>query len=151
MEDLLHVDPLELEIGFRLIGLADPTRGGDLLDRLKRFASGWRGRTGLIVPQVRIHDEIGLAPNEYRVKIRGNMVGQGTAYSGRLLAVPPGGMVTPAGWSRRHRPASPDSRQSGFMPTAAKWPSWRVAACLMRRRWSPAISVRSSPTTRTSS
>ena len=35
MEDLLHVDPLELEIGFRLIGLADPTRGGDLLSRLK--------------------------------------------------------------------------------------------------------------------
>jgi flagellar biosynthesis protein FlhA len=49
---------------------------------------------GLIVPQVRIHDEIGLPPNEYRVKIRGTIVGQGLAYAGRLLAVPPAGLVT---------------------------------------------------------
>ena len=49
---------------------------------------------GLIVPQVRIHDEIGLPPNEYRVKIRGTIVGQGIAYAGRLLAVPPAGLVT---------------------------------------------------------
>ena len=41
MEDLLHVDPLELEIGYRLIGLADPTRGGDLLAGSGPSASGW--------------------------------------------------------------------------------------------------------------
>jgi flagellar biosynthesis protein FlhA len=56
---------------------------------------------GLIVPQVRIHDEIGVAPNEYRVKIRGTVVGHGTAYSGRLLAIPPSGLVNP-----------PDGRES---------------------------------------
>jgi flagellar biosynthesis protein FlhA len=94
MEDLLHVDPLELEIGFRLIGLADPTRGGDLLGRLKTVRQRVAREMGLIVPQVRIHDEIGLPPNEYRVKIRGNQVGQGIAYAGRLLAVPPPGLVT---------------------------------------------------------
>ena len=94
MEDLLHVDPLELEIGFRLIGLADPTRGGDLLDRLKTVRQRVAREMGLIVPQVRIHDEIGLAPHEYRVKIRGTVVGQGIAYAGRLLAVPPAGLVT---------------------------------------------------------
>ena len=94
MEDLLHVDPLELEIGFRLIGLADPTRGGDLLDRLKTVRQRVAREMGLIVPQVRIHDQIGLAPNEYRVKIRGTVVGQGIAYAGRLLAVPPAGLVT---------------------------------------------------------
>ena len=43
---------------------------------------------------MRIHDEIGLAPHEYRVKIRGTVVGQGIAYAGRLLAVPPAGLVT---------------------------------------------------------
>ena len=91
MEDLLHVDPLELEIGFRLIGLADPTRGGDLLDRLKTVRQRVAREMGLIVPQVRIHDEIGLPPHEYRVKIRGTIVGQGIAYAGRLLAVPPAG------------------------------------------------------------
>ena len=62
MEDLLHVDPLELEIGFRLIGLADPTRGGDLLERLRTVRQRVARELGLIVPQVRIHDEIGLAP-----------------------------------------------------------------------------------------
>ena len=91
MEDLLHVDPLELEIGFRLIGLADPVRGGDLLGRLKTVRQRVAREMGLIVPQVRIHDEIGLPPHEYRVKIRGTIVGQGIAYAGRLLAVPPAG------------------------------------------------------------
>jgi len=94
MEDLLHVDPLELEIGFRLIGLADPIRGGDLLGRLKTVRQRVAREMGLIVPQVRIHDEIGLPPHEYRVKIRGTIVGQGIAYAGRLLAVPPAGLMT---------------------------------------------------------
>ncbi len=94
MEDLLYVDPLELEIGFRLIGMADPTRNGDLLGRLKTVRQRVAREMGLIVPQVRIHDEIGLAANDYRVKIRGTQVGQGIAYAGRLLAVPPAGMVT---------------------------------------------------------
>jgi flagellar biosynthesis protein FlhA len=94
MEDLLHVDPLELEFGFRLIPLADLSRGGDLLGRLKTVRQRVARDMGLIVPQVRIHDEIGLAPNEYRVKIRGTIVGQGLAYAGRLLAVPPAGLVT---------------------------------------------------------
>ncbi len=94
MEDLLHVDPLELEIGFRLIALADPTRGGNLLDRLKSVRQRVAREMGLIVPQVRIHDQVGLAPHEYRVKIRGTVVGQGVAHAGRLLAVPPAGLVT---------------------------------------------------------
>ena len=94
MEDLLHVDPLELEIGFRLIPLADPARGGDLLTRLKMVRQTVAREMGLIVPQVRIHDELGLPPHEYRLKIRGAMVARGTAYAGRLLAVPPSGLQT---------------------------------------------------------
>src|SRR5689334_14944204 len=94
MEDLLHVDPLELEIGYRLIALADPTRGGDLLDRIRGVRQRVARELGLIVPQVRIRDEIGLGPHEYRLKIRGAVVGQGIAYAGRLLAVPPPGLVT---------------------------------------------------------
>ncbi len=93
MEDLLHVDPLELEIGYRLIGLADPTRGGDLLDRLRAVRHRVARDLGLIIPQVRIRDEIGLGPFDYRLKIRGAVVGQGVAYAGRLLAVPPAGLV----------------------------------------------------------
>ena len=92
MEDLLYVDPLELEIGYRLIGLADPTRGGDLLDRLRAVRQRVARDLGLIVPQVRIRDEIGLGPFDYRLKLRGAVVGQGIAYAGRLLAVPPSGL-----------------------------------------------------------
>jgi flagellar biosynthesis protein FlhA len=93
MEDLLHVDPLELEIGYRLIALAEPTRGGDLLDRLRAVRQRVARDLGLIVPQVRIRDELSLGPHEYRLKIRGTVVGQGVAYAGRLLAVPPAGLA----------------------------------------------------------
>ena len=94
VEDLLHVDLLELEIGYRLITLAEPTRGGDLLDRLRTIRHRVARELGLIVPQVRIHDEIGLGPHEYRLKIRGTVVGQGVAYARYLLAVPPAGLVS---------------------------------------------------------
>src|SRR5204863_654416 len=94
MEDLLQVDPLELEIGYRLIALAEPTRGGDLLDRIRGVRQRVARELGMIVPQVRIRDEMALNPHDYRLKIRGVAVGQGTAYAGRLLAVPPAGLVT---------------------------------------------------------
>jgi flagellar biosynthesis protein FlhA len=92
VEDLLHVDPLELEIGYRLILLADSTRGGDLLERIRAVRQRVARELGLIVPQVRIRDELSLGPNEYRIKLRGAVVGQGTAHAGRLLAVPPAGL-----------------------------------------------------------
>ncbi|MDG3002519.1 flagellar biosynthesis protein FlhA [Paludisphaera mucosa] len=92
MENLLHVDLLELEIGYRLISLADSTRGGNLLERLRTVRQDVARELGLIVPQVRIHDEIGLSAHEYRVKIRGTVVGAGSAYAGRLLAIPPAGL-----------------------------------------------------------
>ena len=101
MDDLLQVDPLELEIGYRLIGLADPARGGDLLERIRRVRQRVARELGLIVPQVRIRDEMGLGPNEYQVKIRGAAVGRGSAHAGRLLAIPPAGLV-----------ARPDGREA---------------------------------------
>ena len=112
MEDLLYVDPLELEIGYRLIALAEPTRGGDLLDRIRSIRRRVAQDLGLIVPQVRIRDEIGLGPHEYRLKIRGTVVGQGVAYAGRLLAVPPAGLV-----------ARPDGRD-GVDPTTGRPAVW---------------------------
>jgi flagellar biosynthesis protein FlhA len=94
MDDLLQVDPLELEIGIRLIKLSDPARGGDLLERLRGVRQRVARELGLIVPPVRIRDEIAIDKHEYRLKIRGTVVGQGIAYEGRLLAIPPAGMVS---------------------------------------------------------
>jgi flagellar biosynthesis protein FlhA len=88
IEDLLQVDPLEVETGYRLIALSDPARG-DLLERIRGVRQRVAREMGLIVPQVRIHDEIGLGAHEYRIRIRGAVVGHGVAYAGRLLAVPP--------------------------------------------------------------
>jgi flagellar biosynthesis protein FlhA len=93
IDELLQIEPLELEIGYRLIGLAESTRGGDLLDRIRAVRQRVTRELGLIVPHVRIRDEVALGPHQYRVKIRGAVVGQGTAYAGRLLAVPPFGIV----------------------------------------------------------
>jgi flagellar biosynthesis protein FlhA len=93
MEELLQVDPLELETGYRLIALSDPARG-DLLDRIRGVRQLVALELGLIVPQVRIHDEMALGPHDYRFRIRGVVVGQGVAYAGRLLAVPPAALIT---------------------------------------------------------
>jgi flagellar biosynthesis protein FlhA len=93
VEELLRVEPLELEIGYRLIALSDPARG-DLLRRVRAVRQRVARELGLIVPQVRIRDDLGVGPNDYRFKIRGATIARGTAYAGRLLAVPPAGLVT---------------------------------------------------------
>jgi flagellar biosynthesis protein FlhA len=96
VDDLLQVEPLELEIGFRLIGLADPSRGGELLERLQAIRHRVARELGVIVPQILTRDDPrGIRPNEYRLKIRGVVAGSGTAHAGRLLAIPPSGLVSP--------------------------------------------------------
>jgi flagellar biosynthesis protein FlhA len=93
IDELLQVNPLELEIGYRLISLTERDRGGNLLDRMREVRQQVARELGLIVPQVRIRDEVGLGPHQYRVKIRGAVVGQGVAYAGRLLAIPTNGLL----------------------------------------------------------
>ena len=129
MEDLLHVDPLELEIGFRLIGLADPTRGGDLLDRLKTVRQRVAREMGLIVPQVRIHDRD--RPAAQRIPRQDPRDGGGAG--DRLCRPAAGGAAGRAGHAARrprrrrpgHRPAGrldprrrPRGRRAGRLPRA---------------------------------
>jgi flagellar biosynthesis protein FlhA len=91
--DWLRVDAMELSIGYRLIALADPNRGGDLLDRLGRVRQRVARELGMIAPQVAIRDDLALQPQEYRIAIRGVTVANGTSYPGRLLAIIPPGMT----------------------------------------------------------
>jgi flagellar biosynthesis protein FlhA len=89
-EDQLLVDPLELELGVGLIRLADPAAGGDLLDRVTRVRHKVAQELGLILPKVRIRDNIRLEQREYRVKIRDVSVAKGEAYPEGRLAIDTG-------------------------------------------------------------
>ncbi|MEM1185851.1 MAG: flagellar biosynthesis protein FlhA [Planctomycetota bacterium] len=90
VEDLLKVDTLELEVGFGLVGLVDATQGGDLLDRITSVRRQLAVELGLVMPPVRIRDNVQLDPNEYRVKVRGAMVAKGRVEPGRQLAMDSG-------------------------------------------------------------
>jgi flagellar biosynthesis protein FlhA len=90
VEDYLHIDPMELEIGYGLIPLVDVKQGGDLLDRITMIRRQLATELGIIIPPIRIRDNIQLKPNEYRVKIRTIIVGKGELMSGAYLAMDPG-------------------------------------------------------------
>ncbi len=90
VEDYLHVDPMELEIGYGLIPLVDIKQGGDLLDRISQIRRQLASDLGIIIPPVRIRDNIMLKPNHYAIKIRRVKVGEGELMSGSYLAMNPG-------------------------------------------------------------
>ncbi|MBI3838919.1 MAG: flagellar biosynthesis protein FlhA [Planctomycetia bacterium] len=87
VEDYLAVDPMEVEIGVGLIRLADPKRGGDLLERIQRVRQNVALEMGLIMPKVRIRDNMRLDQNQYRIKIADVAVAEGRVYPGMLLAM----------------------------------------------------------------
>ncbi|NGM81136.1 flagellar biosynthesis protein FlhA [Paenibacillus sp. 7124] len=87
---LLSVDPIEFEFGYGLIPLADTQQGGDLLDRIIMIRRQCALEMGLVVPVIRIRDNIQLKPNEYVIKIKGNQVGGGELLLNHYLAMSPG-------------------------------------------------------------
>jgi len=90
VETLLKVDTLELEVGVGLVGLVDTATGGDLLDRISATRRQLAVELGLVMPPVRIRDNVQLQPHEYRIKVRGAPVAQGAIRTGKLLAMDPG-------------------------------------------------------------
>ncbi|MGM0880862.1 MAG: flagellar biosynthesis protein FlhA [Bacillota bacterium] len=87
---LLQVDPIEFEFGYGLIPLADTQQGGDLLDRIIMIRRQCALELGLVVPVIRIRDNIQLKPNEYVIKIKGNTVARGDLLLNHYLAMSPG-------------------------------------------------------------
>lgn len=86
VEDLLSVNALELEIGVGLLRLADPARGGDLMERITRLRHQIAVEVGIVMPRVRIRDNLQLEEYAYRMKVFDNVVADGTVYPLRLLA-----------------------------------------------------------------
>ena len=87
---LLQVDPIEFEFGYGLIPLADQKQGGDLLDRVIMIRRQIALEFGIVVPVIRIRDNIQLEPNEYVIKIKGNRVAGGEVLLDQYLAMSSG-------------------------------------------------------------
>ena len=75
---------MEVEIGVGLIRLADPRRGGDLLERIQRVRQNVAGEIGIILPKVRIRDNMRLDQNQYRIKIADMPVAEGMVHAGQV-------------------------------------------------------------------
>jgi len=90
IESYLQVDPMELEIGYGLIPLVDVEQNGDLLTRITTMRKQLAIEMGIIVPPIRIRDNIQLGANDYIIKIRGVEVTKGEVIIGQFLAMNPG-------------------------------------------------------------
>lgn len=87
---LLNVEAIELEFGYGIIPLADKSQGGDLFDRLVMIRRQCALELGIIVPMIRLRDNIQLQPNEYIIKIKGVEVAGGSVLFDHYLAMNPG-------------------------------------------------------------
>lgn len=90
VENHLTPDPMELSVGYGLIKLVDRKQSGDLLDRITNLRRQMAQELGIVVPPIRIRDDIDLQPNQYRVKLKGFEIGQGEVLPGHLMAIDSG-------------------------------------------------------------
>jgi len=95
VHDLLQIDPVELEVGYGLIPLIDDKQGGDLLNRIKLLRKQAALDMGILVPPIRIRDDVRLDSNSYIVKIRGTEVARGEVRPRFMLALDTGGVLSP--------------------------------------------------------
>jgi len=92
-QDIVPVDTLGLEVGYRLIPLVDKTQGGELLKRIKGIRKKFAQEVGFLPPPVHIRDNLELKPSGYRIALKGVEIGAGEAQAGQFMAINPG-MVT---------------------------------------------------------
>jgi len=89
-QDVLPVDTLGLEVGYRLIPLVDKAQGGELLRRIKGIRKKFAQEVGFLSPPVHIRDNLELKPSAYKIALKGVEVGTGEAVNGQFLAINPG-------------------------------------------------------------
>jgi flagellar biosynthesis protein FlhA len=88
---LLEPDRVAIEVGYNLIQLIDPQRGGTLLDRIKSLRKKFARQLGIVVPKIRILDNVELETNKYVVKLSGHKVAEGELHPGWLMVMKPDG------------------------------------------------------------
>ncbi len=91
IEDLLVVDRLGIEIGYRLISIVDPGRHGGLLDHIASLRRTFASTLGFVVPPIRVKDNVQLEPNGYRILLMGQEIAKGELRAGQYLAMDPTG------------------------------------------------------------
>jgi flagellar biosynthesis protein FlhA len=87
LETLLNIDSLQIELGFGLVSLADARKGGDLLERVTGVRKTFAQDMGLIIPPIRLRDNLQMGGNEYRFLLKGNPIAQGSLMPGYWLAM----------------------------------------------------------------
>jgi len=94
LENLLPVDMLELEVGYGLINIVDSAQNGDLLERITNIRKQFALDMGVIIPPLRIRDNLELKPGDYQVLLKGVQIGQGSLMVGHQLAMDPGNVTS---------------------------------------------------------
>jgi flagellar biosynthesis protein FlhA len=90
VETLLTLDRMELEVGYGLIPIVDEEQNGDLLNRIRNIRRQFATDLGMIIPPIRVRDNLQLKPGEYRILIKGNEVARGEMMPSYVMALNPG-------------------------------------------------------------
>ncbi|MCX5764014.1 MAG: flagellar biosynthesis protein FlhA [Gemmatimonadetes bacterium] len=93
MRDLLQLDPIEIEVGYALIPLVDESQGGDLLERIGLLRKQAAVEFGILIPAIRIRDDVRLPASEYVIRLRGSEVARGEIMPRHLLALDTGAVI----------------------------------------------------------
>ena len=85
--ELLNVDTIEIEVGYRLVQLLNVEMGGDLLERIAQIRRQTALDLGIVLPSIRVRDNLQLSPNSYQIKLKGVALEAGEVYPERFLAM----------------------------------------------------------------
>ncbi|HEY8470465.1 MAG TPA: flagellar biosynthesis protein FlhA [Longimicrobiales bacterium] len=95
VKELLQIDPVELEVGYGLIPLVDEKQGGDLLERIRLLRKQAALELGILIPPIRIRDDMRLGATDYVIRLRGSEIARGEVFPRLLLALDTGGTAGP--------------------------------------------------------
>ena len=101
----LRVDRMSIEVGYQLIPLLDPGQNDEMLRKIRAVRKQMAQKLGIIVPPIRIHDNLQVKPNEYLVRLRGNELARGTLLANNLLAIDSGMVQKPVKGQETREPA----------------------------------------------
>jgi flagellar biosynthesis protein FlhA len=85
--EMLHIEPMELELGYRLVPLIEAESGGDLIERIANIRKQMAQEFGIVLPSIRVRDNLHLEADAYTLKLRGIELGQGKIMADMLLAM----------------------------------------------------------------